>query len=193
MRTVAVFLGICHTEEAAALLQAVPDRVCDGPTLAGVQQDPQDSLAQLAGLVGLPALLAGLLPLDHRARQQLPGFRRLCDQGGAAFVGGSGGQGLPPVFSINRLCPRHAGLLLLTPLQPHRHSVPELRRLVTPVDDVVAVATTQVLRPEYITLTETKSDFRLALRTSVTHVTLTHTSYAITHVPSPSPPQKLSK
>ncbi|KAG0714515.1 hypothetical protein GWK47_013992 [Chionoecetes opilio] len=41
----------------------------------------------------------------------------------------------------------------------------------------------QVLRPEYITLTETKSDFRLAVRTSVTHVTLTHTSYAITHVP----------
>lgn len=55
--------------------------------------------------------------------------------------------------------------------------------VVTPVDDRVAISTTVVQRPELVTVTETKSDFRLVVRTSITHVTLTHTSYAITHVP----------
>ena len=55
--------------------------------------------------------------------------------------------------------------------------------VVTPVNDQVAVSTTVLHRPEFITLTETKSDFRLAVRTSVTHVTLTHTAYNIMHVP----------
>lgn len=53
----------------------------------------------------------------------------------------------------------------------------------TPVDDRVAISTTIVQSPEYVTVTETKSDFRLVVRTSVNHVTLTHTSYVITHVP----------
>ncbi|XP_045136069.1 cell wall protein IFF6-like [Portunus trituberculatus] len=55
--------------------------------------------------------------------------------------------------------------------------------VVTPVNDQVAITTTVLHRPEYITLTETKSDFRLAVRTSVSHVTLTHTAYNIMHVP----------
>lgn len=53
----------------------------------------------------------------------------------------------------------------------------------TPVDDFVVLVTTVIQRPEFITVTETKSDFRLAVRTSVTRVTVTHTSYAITNVP----------
>ncbi|XP_063879239.1 uncharacterized protein LOC135110640 [Scylla paramamosain] len=53
----------------------------------------------------------------------------------------------------------------------------------TPVNDQVAITTTVLHRPEYITLTETKSDFRLAVRTSISHVTLTHTSYNIIHMP----------
>lgn len=53
----------------------------------------------------------------------------------------------------------------------------------TPVDNRVAISTTIVQRPEYVTVTETKSDFRLAVRTSVSYVTITHTSYAITNVP----------
>ncbi|MGU0940920.1 hypothetical protein ACSETY_34850, partial [Pseudomonas aeruginosa] len=55
--------------------------------------------------------------------------------------------------------------------------------VVTPVNDQVAIATTVIYRPEYVTLTETKSDFRLDVRTSVSHVTLTHTSYNIIHMP----------
>ncbi|MGU0940889.1 hypothetical protein ACSETY_34680, partial [Pseudomonas aeruginosa] len=47
----------------------------------------------------------------------------------------------------------------------------------------MAITTTVLHRPEYITLTETKSDFRLAVRTSISHVTLTHTSYNIIHMP----------
>lgn len=62
-------------------------------------------------------------------------------------------------------------------------TVPTQQVVTTPVDDIVVLATTVVQRPEYVTVTETKSDFRLAIRTSVTHVTITHTSYAITNVP----------
>ena len=58
-----------------------------------------------------------------------------------------------------------------------------LQVVVTHVDDLMAVSTAALHCPEYITLRETKSDFRLAVRTSVTHVTITHTSYNITQVP----------
>lgn len=51
------------------------------------------------------------------------------------------------------------------------------------MDDRVAVATSVLQRPNFITVTETKSDFRLLVKTSVSHVTLTRTFYDNTHVP----------
>ncbi|KAG0728911.1 hypothetical protein GWK47_031474 [Chionoecetes opilio] len=187
---------ICHTEEAAALLQAVPRQGLRPAPLQELQQDPQDSLAQLpvvAGLVGLPALLAGLVPLDHRAATASRVSAALLTKAAQP----SGGLRRPgfchQCFPATDCAHRHADSLTDTVFQSYgvtltQFAVQTVTRpiqqvVVTPVDDVVAVATTQVLRPEYITLTETKSDFRLAVRTSVTHVTLTHTSYAITHVP----------
>ncbi|XP_045126352.1 uncharacterized protein LOC123513312 [Portunus trituberculatus] len=53
----------------------------------------------------------------------------------------------------------------------------------TPVNHGLALTTSIVVRPVYVTVTDTKTDFRVDLRTSVNYVTLTHTSYDITHVP----------
>ncbi|MPC46799.1 uncharacterized protein LOC123513252 [Portunus trituberculatus] len=53
----------------------------------------------------------------------------------------------------------------------------------TPVNHGLALTTSVVVSPAYVTVTDTKSDFRVVVRTSVSHVTLTHTSYDITHVP----------
>ncbi|KAK8394339.1 hypothetical protein O3P69_006504 [Scylla paramamosain] len=53
----------------------------------------------------------------------------------------------------------------------------------TPINHGLALTTSVVVSPAYVTVTETKSDFRVVLRTSVSYVTLTHTSYAIMHVP----------
>nr|XP_045610920.1 uncharacterized protein LOC123766101 isoform X4 [Procambarus clarkii] len=51
--------------------------------------------------------------------------------------------------------------------------------LQTPVDDRVALQTSVFVRPGTVTLTEVKSDFRIVTETSLTHVTLAHTSYVI--------------
>ncbi|KAK8394343.1 hypothetical protein O3P69_006508 [Scylla paramamosain] len=53
----------------------------------------------------------------------------------------------------------------------------------TPVNHGLALTTSVVVRPAYVTVTDTKSDFRVVLRTSVSYVTITHTSYDIMHVP----------
>ncbi|XP_045610924.1 uncharacterized protein [Procambarus clarkii] len=51
--------------------------------------------------------------------------------------------------------------------------------LQTPVDDRVALQTSVFVRPGTVTITEVKSDFRIVTETSLTHVTLAHTSYVI--------------
>ena len=53
----------------------------------------------------------------------------------------------------------------------------------TPVNDAVSLSTSVVVHPAYVTLTEVKSDFRVIVKTSVSRVTVTHTSYNIKHVP----------
>nr|XP_053629710.1 uncharacterized protein LOC128686700 [Cherax quadricarinatus] len=51
--------------------------------------------------------------------------------------------------------------------------------LSTPINDRIALQTSVVLRPSSVTLTEVKSDFRIATEVSIDHVTITHTSYII--------------
>lgn len=58
-----------------------------------------------------------------------------------------------------------------------------LQVVATPVNHGLALSTSVVVRPAHVTVTDTKSAFRVVLRTSVSYVTLTHTSYDITHVP----------
>ncbi|XP_045126350.1 uncharacterized protein LOC123513310 [Portunus trituberculatus] len=53
----------------------------------------------------------------------------------------------------------------------------------TPVNHGLSLTTSVIVHPAYVTVTDTKSDFRVVVRTSVSRVTLTHTSYDITHVP----------
>ena len=53
----------------------------------------------------------------------------------------------------------------------------------TPVNHALALSTSVVVHPAYVTITDTKSDFRVNVRTSVTYVTLTHTTNEIMHVP----------
>ncbi|XP_050693847.1 uncharacterized protein LOC126984269 isoform X3 [Eriocheir sinensis] len=66
---------------------------------------------------------------------------------------------------------------LLTTTQLTRVVVP------TPVNDLMDLETTVIASPMFVTITETYSHFRVVVRTSINYVTLTHTSYAITHVP----------
>nr|XP_053656551.1 uncharacterized protein LOC128705378 [Cherax quadricarinatus] len=51
--------------------------------------------------------------------------------------------------------------------------------LSTPINDRIALQTSVVLRPSSVTLTEVKSDFRIATEVSIDRVTITHTSYVI--------------
>ncbi|KAG0722492.1 hypothetical protein GWK47_044410 [Chionoecetes opilio] len=170
-------------------------------TLAGVAAGPAGQFGTAGGFGGASRPTGGITAAGSQGGNSFQGFGGSVDQGGAAFVGGSGGQGFATSVFHQQIVPTVTQTVTvdafttltdtvfqsygvtLTQFAVQTVTRPIQQVVVTPVDDVVAVATTQVLRPEYITLTETKSDFRLAVRTSVTHVTLTHTSYAITHVP----------
>nr|XP_053657560.1 uncharacterized protein LOC128706635 [Cherax quadricarinatus]XP_053657561.1 uncharacterized protein LOC128706635 [Cherax quadricarinatus] len=73
----------------------------------------------------------------------------------------------------------HSVAVTLTSLNVQTVTTSTLAVLHTPVNDHVALQSTVVLRPSYITVTCVKSDFSIVTEVSVDHVTITHTSYII--------------
>ncbi|KAG0728310.1 hypothetical protein GWK47_032741 [Chionoecetes opilio] len=138
-------------------------RVAAGP--AGQSGTAADG-GNFVGFGGASRPAGGANAAGSQGGNSFQGFGSFVDQGGAAFVRGSSGQGLAPVFCSNRLCPSSRRLLLLTRLPPSPTLVfqsygvtltqfavqtvtrPIQQVVVTPVDEVVAVSTTQVFRPE---------------------------------------------
>ncbi|KAG0693131.1 hypothetical protein GWK47_027641 [Chionoecetes opilio] len=158
----------------AALLQAVPQTRVSTGTLAGVAgRTRRTQFAQLAGLVWLPALLAGVTAAGSQAATASRFPAALLTKGGAAFVGAPR-HGFATVFFHQQIVAHsHADCYCLDAFTTlNRHSVPELRR------GADAVCLHTVTRPiqQAVNPTLTKQSLTSAwpLRPLLRNVTLTH-------------------
>ncbi|KAG0718481.1 hypothetical protein GWK47_052362 [Chionoecetes opilio] len=208
MRTLAVFLACVVVGSTFVLGMDLPYRGGSRPaaggdqtgyssgTFAGAAAGPAGQSGTAAGgddkftFGGASRPAGGLSAAGSQGGNSFQGFGGSVDQGGAAFMVGSGGQGFAPSVLQQQTVPTVTQTVTVDTFTTLTDTVFQSYG-VTLTQFAVQTVTRPIQQPwpprrssgRNKSLTETKSDFCLAVRTSVTHVTLTHTSYAITHVP----------